>query len=97
MPKINIDLTTLSGWSSLSDGIHSITVKAKATGYRDSEPSEAVTVIKGHIWETPTITLTGSLLSTPIVEGVTMYKVYSNGNYIGYVDSNNVWHEEVSE
>lgn len=46
-PQITCDLTTLQGWSSLSDGEHSITIKAKATGYCDSVASEAVTVTKG--------------------------------------------------
>ena len=45
----NIDLTTLPGWSSLSSGSHSITIVAKADGYRDSEPSAAVSVTSiGH-------------------------------------------------
>ena len=94
--KVSVDLTTLPSWSSLSDGTHNITIVAKAAGYRDSEPSAAVSVTKG-TWTAPTIQLAGSVVSTPIVEGVTMYKVYSNGSYIGYVDSNNVWHGEVSE
>ena len=42
----NIDLTTLPGWSSLSDGTHNITIVAKAENYRDSEPSAAVSVTK---------------------------------------------------
>lgn len=42
----SIDLTTLPGWASLSTGSHSITIVAKADGYRDSEPSEGVTVTK---------------------------------------------------
>lgn len=42
----NIDLTTLPGWASLSDGSHNITIVAKADGYRDSEPSAAVSVEK---------------------------------------------------
>lgn len=42
----SIDLTTLPGWSSLSSGSHSITIVAKADGYRDSEPSAAVQVEK---------------------------------------------------
>lgn len=49
------------------------------------------------IWDRPEITLTGSILSTPIVEGVTKYKVYDNGSYIGYIDSDNVWHEKDGE
>ena len=44
--KVSVDLTTLPGWSSLSDGSHSITIVAKADGYRDSEPSAAVSVRK---------------------------------------------------
>ena len=42
----SVDLTTLPGWSSLSDGAHNITIVAKAGGYRDSEPSAAVSVEK---------------------------------------------------
>lgn len=44
--KVSVDITTLPGWSSLSDGSHNITIVAKATGYRDSEPSAAVSVEK---------------------------------------------------
>ena len=42
----SVDLTTLPGWSSLSTGSHNITIVAKADGYRDSEPSAAVSVTK---------------------------------------------------
>ena len=42
----SVDLTTLTGWANLSDGEHTITIKAKADGYRDSEASEGVTVTK---------------------------------------------------
>ena len=42
----SVDLTTLPGWSSLSTGSHSITIVAKADGYRDSAPSAAVSVEK---------------------------------------------------
>ena len=94
--KVSVDLTTLPGWSSLSSGSHNITIVAKADGYRDSEPSAGVEVTKS-TWTAPTIQLADSVVSTPIVEGVTMYKVYSNGSYIGYVDANNTWHGEVSE
>lgn len=45
--KKSVDLTTLSGWSSLADGTHTITIKAKADGYRDSEASAVVEVTKG--------------------------------------------------
>ena len=42
----SVDLTALPGWASLSTGSHSITIVAKADGYRDSEPSAAVSVTK---------------------------------------------------
>lgn len=48
-----VDLTTLSGWADLADGEHTITIKAKADGYRDSELSTGVKVNKaaGQIWK----------------------------------------------
>ena len=46
MARISVDVSTLAGWSSLADGSHNITVVAKADGYRDSEPSAAVSVEK---------------------------------------------------
>lgn len=44
--KQTIDVSTLSGWESLASGNHSITVKTKASGYKDSAASNAVTVSK---------------------------------------------------
>lgn len=41
-----IDLTTLPGWANLSSGNHTIKIKAKGTGYRDSELSAGVVVSK---------------------------------------------------
>lgn len=43
----SVDLTTLSGWANLTDGNHIIQIMAKADGYRDSEKSTGVEVIKG--------------------------------------------------
>lgn len=43
-----IDLTTLSGWSSLADGDYSITIKTNATGYTAST-SNAVAVTKAQV------------------------------------------------
>lgn len=45
--KLSVDLTTLSGWANLADGDHQITIVAKGTGYRDSNPSTPITVTKG--------------------------------------------------
>lgn len=42
-----VDLTTLTGWANLSDGEHTITIKAKADGYRDSQASAGVSATKG--------------------------------------------------
>ena len=42
----SVDLTTLSGWSGLATGKHAMTVVAKANGYRNSDPSKAVSVTK---------------------------------------------------
>ena len=42
----SVDLTTLPGWASLSAKTYDITIVAKADGYRDSEPSAAVSVEK---------------------------------------------------
>ena len=58
-PKVSVDLATLTGWASLSDGTHNITIVAKADGYRDSEPSAAVSVTKGAEEYTDCITFTG--------------------------------------
>lgn len=55
----SVDLTTLPGWASLADGAHNITVVAKANGYRDSEPSAAVSVEKAAEGYTDCITFTG--------------------------------------
>ena len=55
----SVDLTTLSGWASLSTGTHSVTIVAKADGYRDSEPSAGVTVTKAFVPPTDCITFTG--------------------------------------
>lgn len=50
------DLSTSSKWSTLSDGDHTVTIVAKADGYRDSEPSTSVTVTKGSTGHTVTVT-----------------------------------------
>lgn len=63
-----IDLSTLSGWSNLSDGEHTITIKAKADGYRDSQASEGVQVTKGSTGETWVLneTITTELQQTSV-------------------------------
>lgn len=46
------DLSTSSKWTNLADGNHSVTIIAKAAGYRDSASSTAVTVVKSGASET---------------------------------------------
>lgn len=90
----SFDLSTLT----LEDGSHTVQVYAKGVSpYLDSNLSNSITYTVLSKWSTPTITLSEAVVSTPIVSGVTKYKVYDNGTYIGYVDSDNVWHGEVSE
>ena len=55
----SVDLTTLSGWASLSTGSHNITIVARAAGYKDSAPSAAVSVEKTAPAYTDCITFTG--------------------------------------
>lgn len=57
--KLSVDLTTLSGWSNLAPGNHTIKIVAKGTGYRDSEKSAGVEVTKASSGYTVTITYGG--------------------------------------
>ena len=43
---ISCDISKLPGWAALAAKTYNITVVAKADGYRDSEPSAAVSVEK---------------------------------------------------
>lgn len=45
--KKSYDLSTSSKWAALADGDHQVTIVAKGTGYRDSNPSTPVAVTKG--------------------------------------------------
>ena len=59
-PKVNIDLTTLSGWANVASGSHTLTIKAKADGYLDSPASAGVTFEKAAEVTEPDITSTVS-------------------------------------
>ena len=50
--QVSVNVASLPGWASLSTGSHNITIVARADGYRDSEPSAAVSVEK-ITWENP--------------------------------------------
>lgn len=44
--SLTYDLSTNSKWTTLADGTHNVTIIAKAAGYRDSDPSTAVSFTK---------------------------------------------------
>lgn len=70
--KQQIDLSTLSGWANLSNGNHSITVKAKGVYYMDSEASNAVTVTKG-VSGGYTVNFSNNLGESPSTSGKVEY------------------------
>ena len=57
--KLSVDFTTLSGWSNLAPGNHTIKIVAKGTGYTDSEKSAGVEVTKPDAAYTDCLTFTG--------------------------------------
>jgi hypothetical protein len=84
----SVDLSTLAGWTSLTDGDYSVTVVAKADGYADSEPSAAVSVTKqggggGGIVEMPNISnWTATKVSGDFAGTLTLYTTNNDGNKI---------------
>ena len=46
VPRKSYDLSTSAKWATLTEGNHNVQIVAKASGYRDSEKSAAVTVNK---------------------------------------------------
>lgn len=99
--KQTIDVSTLSGWESLASGNHSITVKTKASGYKDSAASNAVTVSKAAVGYKLTISLVGdfaedsqnnSYANIVYADGSTAKYVkagtYNNVATVSYVDAN---------
>lgn len=62
------DLSTSTKWDSLSAGNHSVTIVAKASGYRDSASSTAVTVVKSSADET--WVLNSTLTSSSVTKDV---------------------------
>lgn len=81
MTKQQIDLSKLSGWANLSSGEHSITVKAKASGYTDSAASNAVSVAKVASGYTVTITAAAGSYGVKIYDGTS-----SSGTLLGTVN-----------
>ena len=78
--KQQIDLSTLSGWANLASGQHSITVKAKASGYGDSASSNAVSVEKAASGHAVTITAAAGSYGVKIYDGTS-----SSGTLLGTI------------
>ncbi len=79
--KQQIDLSKLSGWTNLASGQHSITVKAKASGYADSASSNAVSVEKAASGHAVTITAAAGSYGVKIYDGTS-----SSGTLLGTVN-----------
>ena len=76
--RLSVDLTTLSGWASLSAGSHNIQIVAKASGYRDSEKSAAVSVTKATSFKQVPITVSSyNGYKVSLIENMDMTKVYT--------------------
>lgn len=101
--KLSVDLTTLPGWANLSAGNHTIKIKAKGTGYKDSELSAGVVVSKAP----STVTLeagTYKFVETPqlaVLEGgaaisfaCKSYSLTANNVYGGLVDYSIIYVDE---
>ena len=58
-----VDLSALSGWDDVSVGNHTLTIKAKATGYRDSNPSTGVSFTKAASGLSLTVSYTNSTIN----------------------------------
>lgn len=78
--KVSIDLTTLTGWDNVSSGEHQISVIAKATGYRDSEKSTAVTFTKASASTGETWVLNDEPKFSPLTSTKTFYVNFTSNN-----------------
>jgi len=54
--QLSVDLSTLTGWSSVTATTHTLTIKAKGTGYRDSVASQGALFTKALVGYTLSFT-----------------------------------------
>ena len=81
VPRLTVDISELPYYSSIPGGLHSLTITAQATGYRDGPPSQAYTINK---LNTPTnLTASGTSVTFESVENAAEYEVFANGSSIG--------------
>lgn len=94
-PRLSVDVSTLAGWANLSAGEKSITIVAKAAGFKDSAPSAAVQVTKPSSFkQVPITTSTYNNYKVSVIENMDTTKVYTvyDGDIIdGFVYSNDNW------
>ncbi len=74
--QITVDMSSLSGWSNVSAGSHTLTIKAKAQGYRDSAPSTGVSFTKAAGYSVEVTNTSSKYI--PIYDGSD-----ENGQYLG--------------
>lgn len=103
---INIDLSTLSGYQALANGTYSLRVKAKATGYTDSDMSASVSWQKQEFTEViPTLTNpyavniydTDALAPFCHISNMDTSKIYTihfenDNNITGFLEYENRWY-----
>lgn len=75
-PRISIDLTTLSGYESLPAGTYALSVRAKASGYTDSDLSSTASFTK---LAAPVATATDTTVSWDAITNAESYDVYVDG------------------
>ena len=83
--QLSVDLSTLSGWSNVSSGSHTLKVKAKATGYQDSALSEGASFVKGGTTYTVNLRADNGFGAVPYwsPDGYVKYRV--NGSTVGMI------------
>ena len=92
MANQQIDVSKLTGWSSLASGNHNITIITTASGYLDSAASNAVTVNKASNGYKLTLTQTGDLTGSAniVYANGTSAEVYTEGVYNNVVTVSDV-------
>lgn len=76
MAKVNIDLSTLSGYESLAAGTYALAVKAKAANYQDSDLSQTVNFTK---LAAPVATAADTTVTWDAITNAESYDVYVDG------------------
>ena len=72
----SVDLTTLSGYESLAAGSYQLAVRAKASGYQDSDLSQTVSFTK---LAAPVVTASDTTVTWDAVSNAESYDVYVDG------------------